>query len=160
MVVQTTSETALLNRFAKQLAAGRFVDRPVYLDLLRVWVAKAEREARNKGMRNFRYPPIFDAICHDLFCLRPEAYRAVQREFGGRSERSSLQVHSLGPVFQQGISPAVYERAIAYYKDHGYPLDAPSALSVDGSKALQALVPEYNKETGKHHLVGTAGQPY
>lgn len=130
------------------------------LDLLRVWVAKAEREARNKGMQNFYYPPVFDAVCHELVCLRPEAYRTVKREFSGRSERSFLKLRSSEPLFQQDISAAVHERALAYYKDHGYPLDGPAALSVDDSKALQALVPEYNKETCKHYLVGSAGQPY
>lgn len=132
----------------------------MYLELVEVWSSMAEREAGGSGMQNFNYPPIFDEICHELACTRPEAYRTFQRAFGGRSERNFLVKRSAMPLFQQGITATTHEHAVRYVKELNYPLNGPVALSVDDSKVHKALTPEYNKETGKHYLVGTEGQAY
>jgi hypothetical protein len=106
-----------------------------------------------------KYPPAFDDWCHELLCIRPEAYRSFRRKFAGRTERSFLEKRSACPSFHQGISPQTLQRAHKYIEDYKYPVEAPLALSVDDTKLLPAFRPYFNRSVNKWFLVGNAGEP-
>ena len=142
-----------------QVIAGNFDDQPVFLDLVQVLTVQAERHLRDSGLQNMKYPPAFDDWCHELLCIRPEAYRSFRRQFGGRSERSFLEKRSSCPSFVGGICPQVLQRAHKYLEDYKYPAEAPLALSVDDTKLLPAFRPYFDRSVNKWFLVGNAGQP-
>lgn len=142
-----------------QVVAGNLDDKPVFLDLVQVLTVQAERCIRGRGLQNMKYPPAFDEWCHELLCIRPEAYRAFHRQFSGRTERSFLEKRSKSPGFRQGISPQVLKHASKYLEDYGYSVNAPLALSVDDTKLLPAFRPYYDNHVDKWFLVGNAGEP-
>ena len=143
----------------RQVAAGNLDDKPVFLDLVQVLTVQAERRVRGCGLQNMKYPPAFDEWCHEILCIRPEAYRSFCRQFSGRTERSFLDKRSKSPRFRQGISPQVLKYASKYLEDYGYPVNAPLALSVDDTKLLPAFRPYYDNQVDKWFLVGNAGEP-
>ncbi|KAI9434879.1 hypothetical protein H4582DRAFT_2130928 [Lactarius indigo] len=155
----TSSHSETLTHFVGQVVAGNFDDKPVFLDLVQVITGQAERRVQGRGLQNMKYPPAFDDWCHELLCIRPEAYRSFRQEFAGRTERSFLDKRSKSPGFRQGISPQVLERALKYLEDYRYPVNAPLALSVDDTKLLPAFRPYYDKHEDKWFLVGNAGNP-
>ncbi|KJA12983.1 hypothetical protein HYPSUDRAFT_152101 [Hypholoma sublateritium FD-334 SS-4] len=105
------------------------------------------------------YPPAFDEWCHELLCIRPEAYRSFQLAFGGRTERSFRQMRSSKPAFIQGIGAHTLDRAKEYLQDYGYPREGPLATGVDDTKLLESLQPYYDGDHKKWFLVGATGQP-
>src|SRR6266581_395223 len=119
------------------------------MDLVHVLVVDAERLEKGLGLQNMKYPPAFDDWCHELLCIRPEAYRSFRLQFAGRTERSFLSKRSSSPGFCQGISPQVVERARKYLRDYNYPQNAPLALSVDDTKLLPAFRPYFDGSTKK-----------
>lgn len=129
------------------------------MDLVHVLVVDAERLEKGLGLQNMKYPPAFDDWCHELLCIRPEAYRSFRLQFSGRTERSFLLKRSTSPGFCQGISQDVLERALKYLRDYKYPQDAPLALSVDDTKLLPAFRPYFDGSTKKWYVVGTTGEP-
>ena len=143
----------------RQVVAGNLDDQPVFLDLVQVLTTQAERQLDGHGLQNMKYPPALDDWCHELLCIRPEAYRSFRRQFAGRSERSFLEKRSTGPSFLQGITPQVLQRAHKYIEDYKYPVEAPLALSVDDTKLLPAFRPYFDRSAKKWFLVGNAGEP-
>lgn len=55
-------------------------------------VAKLDCEERGVGMRNFRYAPAWDELCHTLKIQSPRAFRALREHLPARSERSFRSV--------------------------------------------------------------------
>jgi hypothetical protein len=106
-----------------------------------------------------KYPPALDDWCHELICIRPEAYRSFRRQFAGRSERSFLEKRSACPSFLHGISPQVLHHAHKYLEEYKYPVEAPLALSVDDTKLLPAFRPYFDRSASKWFLVGKTGEP-
>ncbi|KAF8959326.1 hypothetical protein BDZ97DRAFT_1923016 [Flammula alnicola] len=153
------SEDNIFLRFARQFAQGKFEKDNVFIDMIKVMVARVEREERGRGMQNMQYPPAFDEWCHELLCIRPEAYRSFQLAFGGRTERSFLQIRSSKPSFMQGIGAQTLERARQYLKDYGYPSDGPLATGVDDTKLLACFRPYYDGSQKKWFMVGGTGEP-
>lgn len=143
----------------RQVVAGNLDDQPVFLDLVQVLTVQTERRLSGTGLQNMKYPPALDEWCHELLCIRPEAYRSFRKQFGGRSERSFLEKRSSCPSFVQGISPQVLTRAHKYLEDYKYPVHAPLALSVDDTKLLPAFRPYFDHSLKKWFLVGKTGQP-
>jgi len=129
------------------------------MDLVHVLVVDAERLEKGHGLQNMKYPPSFNDWCHELLCIRPEAYRSFRLQFAGRTERSFLSKRSASPGFRQGISQQALERALKYLSDYNYPRDAPLALSVDDTKLLPAFRPYFDGSTKKWYIVGNAGEP-
>lgn len=127
--------------------------------MISVMIARAERERKGRGMQNMYYPPAFDEWCHELFCIRPEAYRSFRLAFGGRTERSFRQLRSSKPAFSQGIGAHTLDRAKEYLKDYGYPSEGPLATGVDDTKLLESFRPYYNGSQKKWFLVGGTGEP-
>ena len=156
---QTCSHGETLTQFVCQVVAGHFNDKHVFMDLVHVLVIDAERLERGVGLQNMKYPPAFDDWCHELLCIRPEAYRSFRLQFAGRTERSFLSKRSASPGFCQGISQHVLERSLKYLSDYGYPQHAPLALSVDDTKLLPAFRPYFDGSTKKWHVVGNIGEP-
>ncbi|KAJ3516574.1 hypothetical protein NLJ89_g1045 [Agrocybe chaxingu] len=146
-------------RFARQYAEGNFDSENVFLGLLEVMVERADRSEKKKGFQNMKYPPAFDDWCHELLCIRPEAYRTFQLHFGGRSERSFRKIRSMKPAFSQGISEQTVARAARYLSDYGYPREAPLATGVDDTKLLPAFRPYYDNTLKKWFMVGGTGEP-
>ena len=142
-----------------QVVAGNFDEQPVFLDLVQVLTVQAERRVHGSGLQNMKYPPAFDDWCHELLCIRPEAYCSFHRQFAGRSKRSFLQKRSIRPTFLQGISPQALQHAHNYLDDYNYPADAPLALSVDDTKLLATFRPYFDRSAGKWFLVGNVGEP-
>lgn len=64
----------MLTRFVQQVVAGNLDNQPVFLDLVQVLTVQAERQLHGSGLQNMKYPPAFDDWCHELLCIRPEAY--------------------------------------------------------------------------------------
>ncbi|KAH9016984.1 hypothetical protein EDB85DRAFT_1897861 [Lactarius pseudohatsudake] len=155
----SSSHSETLTHFVSQVVAGNFDDKLVFLELVQVLTGQAERHVRGRGLQNMKYPPAFDDWCHELLCIRPEAYRSFRQEFAGRIERSFLDKRSKSPGFRQGISPQVLEHALKHLEDYRYPVNAPLALSVDDTKLLPAFRPYYDKHEDKWFLVGNAGDP-
>jgi hypothetical protein len=143
----------------RQVVAGNLDEQPVFLDLVEVLTVQAERRERGTGYQNMKYPPAIDDWCHELICIRPEAYRSFRRQFAGRSERSFLAKRSACPGFLQGISLQAIQRAHKYLEDYNYPSEAPLALSVDDTKLLPAFRPYFDRLANKWYLVGNAGKP-
>ena len=143
----------------RQVVTGNFEDQPVFLDLVQVLTLQAERRFRGNGLQNMKYPPAFDEWCHELLCIRPEAYRSFRKQFAGRTERSFLEKRSACPSFLQGISPQALQRAHKYIEDYKYPAEAPLALSVDDTKLLPAFRPYFDRSADKWFLVGNTGEP-
>lgn len=129
------------------------------MDLVHILVMDAERLERGVGLQNMKYPPAFDDWCHELLCIRPEAYRSFRLQFAGRTERSFLSKRSSSIGFYQGISQHALERALKYLSDYNYPLNAPLALSVDDTKLLPAFRPYFDGSAKKWFVVGNAGEP-
>jgi hypothetical protein len=105
------------------------------------------------------YPPAFNDRCHELLCIRPEAYRSFRTHLAGRTECSFLSKCSLSLGFCQGISHQALEHVHKYLKDYKYPANAPLALSVDNTKLLPTLRPYFDGASKKWFLVGTTGEP-
>jgi len=63
-------------RFVHQVVAGKLDDKPVFLDLVQVITLEAERCERGVGFQGMKYPQAFEEWCHELLCIRPEAYRS------------------------------------------------------------------------------------
>ncbi|KAI0291530.1 hypothetical protein BC826DRAFT_875479, partial [Russula brevipes] len=84
----TSSHTESLTRFVRQVVEGNLDDKPVFLDLVQVLTIEAERRERGLGLQNMKYPPAFDEWCHELLCIRPEAYRSFRLQFAGRTDRN------------------------------------------------------------------------
>lgn len=143
----------------RQVVAGNFDDQPVFLDLVQVLTVQTERRLRGTGLQNMKYPPALDDWCHELLCIRPEAYRSFHRQFAGRSERSFHEKRSTCPSFLQGISPQVLQHAHKYLEEYTYPVEAPLALSVDDTKLLPAFRPYFDRSAKKWFLVGSVGEP-
>ena len=156
---QTCNHGETLTRFVRQVVAGRFNDKKVFMDLVHVLVVDAERLEKGRGLQNMKYPPAFDDWCHELLCIRPEAYRSFRLQFAGRTERSFLSKRSASSGFRQGISQQVLERALTYLSDYNYPQNAPLALSVDDTKLLPAFRPYFDGSTKKWYIVGNTGEP-
>jgi len=129
------------------------------MDLVHVLVVDAERFEKGLGLQNMKYPPAFDDWCHELLCIRPEAYRSFRLQFAGRTEHSFLSKRSASPGFRQGISQEVLERAFKYLGDYNYPQNAPLALSVDDTKLLPAFRPYFDGSTKKWYVLGNVGEP-
>lgn len=129
------------------------------MDLVHVLVVDTERLEKGRGLQNMKYPPAFDDWCHELLCIRPEAYRSFRLQFAGRTERSFLSKRSASSGFCQGISQHILERALKYLSDYNYPQAAPVAMSVDDTKLLPAFRPYFNGLTKKWYIVGNAGEP-
>lgn len=130
-----------------------------FVGLVEVMVSRVEREDKGRGMQNMRYPPAFDEWCHELLCIRPEAYCSFRQTFSGRSECSFLKIRNSKPAFIQGIGEHTHLIAIQYLKDYGYPLDSPLATSVDDTKLLPAFRPYYDGSQQKWFMVGGTGGP-
>ena len=154
-----TNHSETLTRFVRQVVAGNLGDQPVFLDLVRVLTVQAERHLNGSGLQNMKYPPALDEWCHELLCIRPEAYCSFFRQFGGRSERSFLEKCSLCPGFVQGISPQVHHCAHKYLEDYNYPDHAPLALSVDDTKLFPTFCPYFDRSISKWFLVRQTGMP-
>ncbi|KAH9018586.1 hypothetical protein EDB85DRAFT_1897086 [Lactarius pseudohatsudake] len=148
----TSSHSESLTRFVGQVVSGNFDDNRVFLNLVQVLTSQAEQRVQGCGLQNMKYPPAFDDWCHELLCIRPEAYRSFCQQFAGHTERSFLDKHSKSPGFRQGISPRVLELALKHLEDYGYPANAPLALSVDDTKLLPAFRPYYDKHEDKWFL--------
>jgi hypothetical protein len=146
-------------RFVHQVVLGNLDSKPVFMDLVQVLTIEAERREKGHGLQKMKYPPAFDDWCHELLCIRPEAYRSFRTQFAGRTERSFLSKRSVSTGFGQGISQHALERAKKYLSDYQYPHNAPLALSVDDTKLLPAFRPYYNGTTRKWFLVGNTGEP-
>ncbi|KAI0301414.1 hypothetical protein BC826DRAFT_1102007 [Russula brevipes] len=155
----TSSHSDSLTRFVRQVVAGNLDNKPVFLDLVQVLTNEAERRERGLGRQNTKYPPAFDEWCHELLCIRPEAYRSFRLQFAGRTDRNFLLKRSMSPGFTQGISSRTLERALKYLQDYRYPLNAPVSLSVDDTKLLPAFRPHFDGATKKWFLVGNTGYP-
>jgi len=156
---QTCNHGKTLTRFVRQVVAGHFNDKQVFMDLVHVLVVDAERLEKGHGLQNMNYPPAFDDWCHKLLCIRPEAYRSFRVQFAGRTEHSFLSKRSASLGFRQGISQDVLERALKYLNDYNYPQTAPLALSVDDTKLLPAFRPYFDGSTKKWYIVGNTGEP-
>jgi hypothetical protein len=139
------------------VASGTFKDKPLFMDFTEVMVALADREARGRGMQGMDYPPAYNKWCNELFCLSPGAYHIFCGHFGGRTERSFHQICSKIPIFHQGISSDIYERARKYCIDYDYPLDAPLAIGVDDTALLKAIRPFLDPITQKWFAIGLVG---
>ena len=146
-------------RFVHQVVSGNLDHKPVFLDLVHVLTIEAERREKGHGLQNMKYPPAFDDWCHELLCIRPEAYRSFRMQFSARTERSFLAKRSKSTGFCQGISQRALERAQKYLSDYQYPHNAPLALSVDDTKLLPAFRPYYDGTTKKWYLLGITGGP-
>jgi hypothetical protein len=146
-------------RFVRQVVLGNLDEKPVFMDLVNVLTIEAERREHGNGLQNMKYPPAFDDWCHELLCIRPEAYRSFRTQFSGRTERSFLLKRPASSGFCQGISQQVLDNALKYLSDYQYPHNAPLGLSVDDTKLLPALRPHYVGLTKKWHLVGSTGEP-
>ncbi|KDR83159.1 hypothetical protein GALMADRAFT_206799 [Galerina marginata CBS 339.88] len=151
--------TDIFRRFARQFAEGKFDDQPVFLGLISVMVEQQDRKDHGRGLQNMKYPPAFNDWCHELLCIRPEAYRTFQSTFGGRTERSFLQIRSTKPAFVQGIGEQTLERANQYIKDYGYSQEGPVVTGVDDTKLLAAFRPYYDKQAKKWFVTGGTGEP-
>ncbi|KAI9443778.1 hypothetical protein H4582DRAFT_2053569 [Lactarius indigo] len=116
----TSSHSETLTHFVGQVVAGNFDDKPVFLDLVQVITGQAERRVQGRGLQNMKYPPAFDDWCHELLCIRPEAYRSFRQEFAGRTERSFLDKRSKSPGFRQGISPQHSDHTMISMKTSGF----------------------------------------
>ncbi|KAF8966837.1 hypothetical protein BDZ97DRAFT_1657377 [Flammula alnicola] len=86
------SEDNILLHFAHQFAQTKFGKDNVFVDMIKVMIVKVEHEERGHRMKNMQYPPAFDEWCHELLCIRPEAYCSFQLAFGGHTERSFHQI--------------------------------------------------------------------
>lgn len=117
------------------------------------------RRAHGRGLQNMHYAADFDQFCHEIQCVRPEAYRLFSSTFGGRSERSMLKIRSKKPKMTLGIGDATLERAIKYLKDYDYPSDAPLACAVDDTKLHPSLRPYYDKSKDTWFLLSSTGDP-
>lgn len=157
--LQTCSHGETLTWFVRQVVAGRFNDKQVFMDLVHILVVDAERLERGVGLQNMKYPPAFDDWCHELLCIRPEAYRTFRQQFAGRTECSFLSKCSGSTGFYQGISQHALEHVLKYLSDYNYPPHAPLALSVDNTKLLPAFCPYLDGSTKKWYVVGNAGEP-
>lgn len=118
-----------------------------------------KRRDNGRGLQNMRYAADFDQFCHEIQCVRPEAYRLFASKFGGRSERSMLKIRSTKPKMTVGISEATLKRVIKYLDDYNYPRDAPLACAVDDTKLHSALRPYYDQAKKTWFLLGSTGDP-
>jgi hypothetical protein len=141
----------------RQVAAGKLDNKSVFLDLVQVITVEAERRERGVGLQNMKYPPAFNDWCHELLCIRPEAYRSFRTHLAGHTERSFLSKCSASLGFRQGISHQILEQAHKYLNDYSYPADAPLSLSIDDTKLLPALRPYFDGISKRWFLVGTTG---
>ncbi|KAF9500142.1 hypothetical protein BDN71DRAFT_1382342 [Pleurotus eryngii] len=73
----------MLLDFTVALSSGAFDDNPSFIQLLEVMTAHHQRQARGRGFQNMQYVSDFDQFCHELQCVRPEAYRLFSSKFGG-----------------------------------------------------------------------------
>lgn len=92
-----------------------------------------------------------------LYHIEAGAYRSFQSIFGGRSERSFLQIRSSKASFAQRVGQHTLRRA--NLKDYCYPSDGPLALGVDDTKLLPSFRPYYDGQLKKWFMVGGAGEP-
>jgi hypothetical protein len=143
----------------QQVLAGNLDNRPIFMDLVQVLVTEAEQRKQGLGLQNMKYPPAFDDWCHELLCIRPEAYRSFRAQFTGRTECSFLSKQSAFRGFRQGISEQVLEHTVKYLNDYKYPNNGPLALGVDDTKLLPAFWPYFNGSTKKWYIVGGTGDP-
>ncbi|KAJ8694295.1 Methionine--tRNA ligase, mitochondrial [Pleurotus ostreatus] len=148
----------LLN-FTVALASGVFDGNPSFIELLKVMFARHERQARGHGLQNMRYAADFNQFCHELQCIRPEAYRLFSSTFGGRTEQSMLKIRSSHPKLTLGISTATLDRVTKYLEDYKYPSTAPLACGVDDTKLHPSLRPYYNSSSKTWFLLGATGEP-
>ncbi|KDQ32426.1 hypothetical protein PLEOSDRAFT_1024541, partial [Pleurotus ostreatus PC15] len=121
--------------------------------------ARHERQARGHGLQNMRYAADFNQFCHELQCIRPEAYRLFSSTFGGRTEQSMLKIRSSHPKLTLGISTATLDRVTKYLEDYKYPSTAPLACGVDDTKLHPSLRPYYNSSSKTWFLLGATGEP-
>ncbi|KAF9492752.1 hypothetical protein BDN71DRAFT_1396302 [Pleurotus eryngii] len=149
----------MLLDFTVALSSGAFDDNPSFIQLLEVMTARHQRQARGRGFQNMRYVSDFYQFCHELQCVRPEAYRLFSSKFGSRTERSMLKLRSSKPKMTIGISDTTLDRVIKYLNDYDYPSTAPLACSVDDTKLHPSLRPYYDKSKDSWYLLGSTGDP-
>jgi hypothetical protein len=73
---QTSTHSEILGQFVRQVVAGHFNDKQVFMDLVHVLVVDTEQQENGLGLQNMKYPPAFNDWCHELLCIWPEAYRS------------------------------------------------------------------------------------
>ncbi|KAF4599335.1 hypothetical protein EYR40_006427 [Pleurotus pulmonarius] len=146
--------------FTAALSCGAFDSNPSFIQLMEVMLERHKRHASGRGLQNMRYAADFDQFCHEIQCVRPEAYRLFSSKFGGRSERSMLKIRSSKPKMTTGFSDATLKRALKYLSDYNYPHTAPLACSVDDTKLHPSLRPLYDQSQKTWFLLGSTGDPF
>lgn len=146
--------------FTAALSCGAFDSNPSFIQLMEVMLERHKRHAGGRGLQNMRYAADFDQFCHEIQCVRPEAYRLFSSKFGGRSERSMLKIRSSKPKMTTGFSDATLKRALKYLTDYNYPHTAPLACSVDDTKLHPSLRPLYDQSKKTWFLLGSTGDPF
>ncbi|KAJ3513597.1 hypothetical protein NMY22_g14994 [Coprinellus aureogranulatus] len=123
-------------KFAVGVVDGKY-DCDVLFGMVEAFVAKADRLARGKSLRNLKYSGAFSDFCDVLACLSPVGYRTFQEHFGGRSMESMRRIRSKGPRFQPGFSReniVAVADLLTKYDYHG-----PLALSWDDTELAPAI---------------------
>ncbi|EJD33466.1 hypothetical protein AURDEDRAFT_76968, partial [Auricularia subglabra TFB-10046 SS5] len=78
----------MLRDFAQGVLSGAYEDDAVFLGAVEAMVKKKSRDARGKGMQNFKYPAAFDNACMALRSISGRAYEMFKSIWGGRTPRS------------------------------------------------------------------------
>ncbi|KAF7420714.1 hypothetical protein PC9H_011232 [Pleurotus ostreatus] len=160
LVKETASKKGdFLLEFTVALSSGAFDGKPSFIQLMEVMLERHKRQERGVGLQNMQYATDFDQFCHEIQCVRPEAYRLFSSTFGGRSERSMLRIRASKPKMTVGISEATLQRAVKYLGDYDYPSTSPLACAVDDTKLHPSLRPYYDQSKKTWFLLGSTTGP-
>ncbi|KAF4607769.1 hypothetical protein EYR40_000104 [Pleurotus pulmonarius] len=154
-----TRKGDFLVEFTIALSSGAFDGKPSFVQLMEMMLERHKRKERGLGLQNMQYASDFDQFCHEIQCVRPEAYRLFSAKFSGRSERSMRQIRASKPKMTVGISEATLDRVVKYLNDYNYPSTAPLACAVDDTKLHPLLRPYYDQSKNTWFLLGSTGDP-
>ncbi|KAF4580332.1 hypothetical protein EYR38_003228 [Pleurotus pulmonarius] len=154
-----TRKGDFLVEFTIALSSGAFDGKPSFVQLMEMMLERHKRKEHGLGLQNMQYASDFDQFCHEIQCVRPEAYRLFSAKFSSRSERSMQQIRASKPKMTVGISEATLDRVVKYLNDYNYPSTAPLACAVDDTKLHPSLRPYYDQSKNTWFLLGSTGDP-
>ncbi|XP_006459004.1 hypothetical protein AGABI2DRAFT_66018 [Agaricus bisporus var. bisporus H97] len=129
----------------------------IFNGLIQVMLQKEERLEKGLSLRNFKYSPPWDELCHIIRTYSPAAYRALAEHLPARSERSIRIKEARDPKFPLGITDQVFELVEEHLQQLSY--TGPVCVACDDTMLLSAFRLYWDAKEHSHFLIGGVDGP-
>ncbi|RDB22734.1 hypothetical protein Hypma_009977 [Hypsizygus marmoreus] len=138
--------------YAAGVLLGKYKGDEFFASLLEAVVMKADKESRGVGMQGFRYSPDLLEFAHIVATHSPRAYSFIKKYLPTPTPRTLARQRTQYPRPMIGI----HEQAFDMVRDNLEALkyNGPVGLSCDDTKLTAAFRPYFDKERGKHYIIG------